>query len=77
MNYRIETCLGMIHAEVHPTMEALGDQPWTVRLRDTKGVLLLSCTVEDCSALGAASEAVDTFLECKKVPKGQRSISIA
>lgn len=67
----------MIHAEVKPTMEALGDQPWQVRLRDSKGVLLLSCTVDECSALGAATEAVDTFLDAKKVAKSQRTIIIA
>lgn len=65
-NYKYTTAAGTIHAQVSPTMEALGDQPWQVRLRSTEGVLLLSCTVEDMSALGAASEAVRFFLDCKK-----------
>lgn len=66
VNYKFTTAAGPIHAQVSPTMEALGDQPWLVRLRSTEGVLLLSCTVEDMSAAGAAAEAVRTFLDCKK-----------
>lgn len=65
-NFKFSTAVGMIHAQVTPTMEALGDQPWQVRLRSDKGDLILSCTVEDMSAMGAAAEAVRTFLECKK-----------
>lgn len=64
MNYTFDTHLadcygtGKIHAEVTPTMQALGDQPWVVRLRGVAGVLLLSCTVEDSSALGAACATI-------------------
>lgn len=65
-NYKFNTAVGMIHAQVTPTMEALGDQPWQVRLRSEKGDIILSCFVEDMSAMGAAAEAVRTFLECKK-----------
>ena len=72
--YHLHTELGMISAEVTPTLEALGDQPWVVRLRSVKGDLLLSCTVEDCSALGAASEAADTFLSLKKCTNKSFSI---
>ena len=64
--YHFHTELGMISAEVTPTLEALGDQQWAVRLRHSKGDLLLSCFVEDSSALGAAAEAVRTLLEAKK-----------
>lgn len=73
-NYKFNTAAGMIHAQVTPTMEALGDQPWQVWLRSTEGVLLLSCTVEDMSAMGAAAEAVRTFLDAKKVHNKSFSI---
>ena len=66
MNYKFNTALGMLHAEVHPTLEALGDQPWEVRIRSTKGDLLLACFVEDSSALGAAAEAVREVLDLTK-----------
>lgn len=66
MNYRFNTHAGMIHAHVTPTLQALGDQPWKVELRSVEGVLVLSCFVEDSSALGAAAEAVRYFLDCKK-----------
>ena len=66
MNYKFSTALGMLHAEVHPTLEALGDQPWEVRIRSTKGDLLLACFVEDSSALGAAAEAVREVLVLTK-----------
>lgn len=65
-NYKFNTAVGMIHAQVLPTMEALGDQPWDVRLRSVEGVLVLHCFVEDSSAMGAAAEAVRTFLGCRK-----------
>jgi|GEM_PF-5608481 len=64
--FYFDTAVGTIHAQVTPTMEALGDQPWLVRLRGTNGELLLSCAVEDMSAMGAAADAVRTFLDCKK-----------
>ena len=66
-NYKFNTAVGMIHAQVLPTMEALGDQPWQVRLRSKAGDLLLSCTVEDSSAMGAAAEGVRFFLDAKKI----------
>ena len=72
--YHCHTELGMISAEVTPTLEALGDQPWAVRLRSVKGDLLLSCFVEDSSALGAAAEAVRTLLEAKKCTNKSFSI---
>lgn len=65
-NYKFSTAVGMIHAQVLPTMKALGDQPWQVRLHSTEGVLVLSCTVDEMSAMGAATEAVRFFLGCKK-----------
>ena len=80
MNYTFDTHLadcygsGKILAEVTPTMQALGDQPWNVRLRGAAGDLLLSCTVEDGSALGAACAAVDFLLEAKKVHNKSYSI---
>lgn len=80
MNYTFETNLTTrnythtVHAEVTPTMQALGDQPWQVRLRSAEGDLLLSCTVEDSSALGAACAAVDTLLEAKHVQNKSYSI---
>lgn len=66
INYKFNTAVGMIHAQVTPTMDALGDQPYQVRIRSDKGDLLLSCFVEDMSAMGAAAEAVRCFLDCKK-----------
>ena len=64
--YKFSTAAGMLHAEVIPTMQALGDQPWAVRVRDTKGVLLLSFTTEEMSGREAATEAVRLFLDCKR-----------
>ncbi len=66
MNYKFDTALGMLHAEVLPTLEALGDQPWQVRIRSTKGDLLLSCFVEDSSAVSAAEEAIREVLDLTK-----------
>lgn len=64
--YKFSTAAGMLHAETIPMMQALGDIPWAVRLRDEKGVLLLSCTVDEMSGREAATEAVRLFLDCKK-----------
>ena len=66
MFYHFNTELGMLSAEVHPTLQALGDQPWEVRVRHTTGELLLSCYVEDSSAMGAAAEAVRDLLDLKR-----------
>ena len=65
-HYHLSTELGMLHAEVSPTLEALGEQPWQVRIRSTAGDLLLSCFVEAASGLEAATEAAETVLELKK-----------
>ena len=80
MNYTFDTNLVTqngcteVHAEVQPTMLVLGDQPWVVRLRSGEGDLLLSCTVEDSSALGAACAAVETLLDAKKVSNKSYSV---
>lgn len=74
MNYKFNTAIGMLHAQVTPTMEALGDQPWQVRIRSDKGDLLLSCFVEDMSALGAAAEAVREVLDLTKTHNKSFSI---
>ena len=66
MNYKFSTALGMLHAEVHPTMEALGDQPWEVRIRSTKGDLLLACFVEESHPLRAAETAIQEVLDLTK-----------
>lgn len=66
MNFRFKTAAGIVHANVTPTMECLGDQPWQVRLRGTAGDLAFSCTVDESSAREAATEAVRFFLSCKK-----------
>lgn len=66
MNYKFSTALGMIHAEVHPTMLGLGDQPWEVRIRSDKGDLLLSCFVEESHPRNAAEIAIREVLDLTK-----------
>lgn len=48
--------------EVTPTLEALGDQPWRVVLRDTDGAFLDSMTIESFAGLAAATDAVENWL---------------
>ncbi len=66
MNYKFTTALGMLHAEVTPTIQALGDQPWQVRIRSTKGDLLLSCFVEESNSIAAAETAIREVLDLTK-----------
>lgn len=66
MNYKFTTALGMLHAEVTPTLQALGDQPWQVRIRSTEGALLLSCFVEESDAVAAAETAIREVLDLTK-----------
>ena len=61
-----------LRVEVIPTMQALGDQPWEVFIYDLGDGLCLNCdsnhTFEAPSALQAATEAVDCFLEHNGLP---------
>ena len=52
-----------ITAQVTPTMEALGEQPWRVVLLDSYGKQISSCFIEAASGFGAASDAVNQWLE--------------
>ena len=61
-----------LRVEVIPTMEALGDQPWEVLIYDLGDGLCLNYEsnhiFEAPSALQAATEAVDCFLEHNGLP---------
>ena len=61
--YTFDTEAGNITAQVTPTIEALGDQPWRVVLLGQDGKQLVSRLLESSSALGAATDAVDEYLE--------------
>ena len=60
--YTFQTAGPDIIARVYPTLEALGDQPWRVILRDTDGAFLDSMTIESFAGLAAATDAVEIWL---------------
>lgn len=60
--YTFQTAGPDIIARVYPTLEALGDQPWRVVLRDTDGAFLDSMTIESFAGLAAATDAVEIWL---------------
>jgi hypothetical protein len=62
MKYTIETAVPTIVGEVFPTMEALGDQPWIVRLYKD-GTRIVHRFIEASSGLEAVTAAVEDWLE--------------
>ena len=62
MKYTIETAGPTIVGEVTPTMEALGDQPWIVRLYED-GTLIVHRFIEASSGLEAVTAAVEDWME--------------
>ena len=62
MKYTIETAGPTIVGEATPTMEALGDQPWIVRLYED-GTLIVHRFIEASSGLEAVTAAVEDWLE--------------
>ena len=63
MKYTIETAGPVLVAVVTPTMEALGDQPWCVRLYDEMGVQVDFSVIEASSGLEAVTAAAEDWLE--------------
>ena len=66
MKYTIETAGPTIVGEVYPTMEALGDQSWCVRLYHN-GTQIASRFIEASSGLEAVTAAVEDWLEMKGI----------
>ena len=62
MKYTIETAGPTIVGEATPTMEALGDQPWCVRLYHN-GTQIASRFIEASSGLEAVTAAVEDWME--------------
>ena len=62
MRYTIETAGPTIVGEVIPTMEALGEQPWCVRLYHN-GTQIASRFIEASSGLEAVTAAAEDWLE--------------
>ncbi len=76
--YRFQTYGPDITARVSQTMEALGDQPWRVVLTfepPFDNIPQVSRMVEDCSALGAATQVVEEWLEANG-PETSFSVSL-
>ena len=61
--YIFTTAGPIITAQVTPTMEALGEQPWRVVLLDSYMKQIASGLWHSDSALGAATDAVTDWLE--------------
>ena len=53
----------VITAQVRQTIKSLEEQPWRVVLLDSYGKQIASCTIESESGFGAATEAVNRWLE--------------
>ena len=66
MKYTIETAGPVLVAVVTPTMEALGDQPWIVRLYKD-GALIVHRFIEASSGLEAVTAAVEDWLELEGI----------
>ena len=66
MKYTIETAGPVLVAVVTPTMEALGDQPWCVRLYHN-GTQIASRFIEASSGLEAVTAAAEDWLEEKGI----------
>lgn len=66
MKYTIETAGQILVAVVTPTMEALGDQPWIVRLYEG-GALIVHRIIEASSGLEAVTAAVEDWMEMEGI----------
>jgi hypothetical protein len=66
MKYTIETAGPVLMGVVTPTMEALGDQPWIVRLYEG-GALIVHRFIEASSGLEAVTAAAEDWLEEKGI----------
>lgn len=76
--YRFTTYGPDITAQVEPTMEALGDQPWRVKLTfepPFDNIPPISRMIEASSGFGAASQAVEDWLE-ENGPETSYSVSL-
>ena len=75
MRYTIETAGPTIVGEVFPTMEALGDQPWCVRLYHN-GTQIASRFIEASSGLEAVTAARRTGWRKKALTERLKLVEI-